>query len=107
MKMIVGERHAQRVHATLAGGIGGHVRLAPAGAGANIDDGAAAARDHMGQHGLAAQINALEVHRDDAVPRLFSRLRHTAERSDGGVVDQRIDAPVTADSVIDDPGDIR
>ena len=47
--------------------------------------------DHMRKHRPRAQVRALEVHLDDAVPDLLFGVQHRAERTDCRVVHQRVD----------------
>jgi len=94
VEVVVGHRHAQRHDAALAGAVRGHVGLAVAGAGADVDDGAAARARHVRDHLARHQVGALEVHVEDALEQRFLGGEHGAQRTDGGVVDQAVDGAV-------------
>ena len=106
MQEIVGHCRAEGEHAAFAGGVGGHVGLAPAGAGANVDDRAAADPDHVRQHGATAQIRALQIDRHDAIERRLIGVQHRAQRADGRIVDQSVNSSMTLQRRLDDFGNV-
>ena len=91
----VAARHA--FHAGLGG-----VVVRPDAAGAarrargDVDDAAPSARAHAGHHGLGAEEDRLQVHRDGEVEVLLGELVDGADQRDAGVVDQHVDRPQLA-----------
>ena len=62
--------------------------------------------EHDRGHLLGAQVSALEVDVDRAVPLVLGRLQHRLGEHDAGVVDQDVDAPEVVDGGADEIFDV-
>src|SRR5690606_21429151 len=88
-----GDAVGEGVHAGLGDLVGGEVPgRGDGGGGGDVDDGAATALAHDGQHVLAREPHRLQVHLDDAVPGVLLEADGAAvARTDADVVVEDVD----------------